>query len=98
MKNYDLTKENERQKFYKCTKWRKLRAYKLDLNPLCEHCDKKGIITTGTEIDHIIPIVQWIKGALRLDNLQTLCGSCHTKKGNEEGKAPTILANRKWNI
>ena len=78
-------KRPERHEFYFSTAWRKLRAYKRSLNPLCEECLKEGRITKGELVDHIIPID---KGGelLNLDNLQTLCKACHYKKHKAEGR------------
>jgi 5-methylcytosine-specific restriction endonuclease McrA len=49
-------------------------------------CLKEGRYTTATIVDHIVPIRQ---GGARLDinNLQSLCHSCHTIKSNEEGSS-----------
>lgn len=98
MKYYNLKISSERQKFYKCKDWRKLRGLKLLYNPLCEWCEKKNLLIPGTEIDHIIPIVISPHLALRFDNLQTLCSSCHAKKTNEENLPPTKLYNKMWNF
>jgi len=50
--------------------------------PLCKMCEDRGITKIGIEVDHIIPIS--IDYDLRLDveNLQTLCKSCHSHKTN----------------
>jgi 5-methylcytosine-specific restriction protein A len=58
-------------------KWRKIRAYKLHQDPICElqtHC-RYGI---ATEVHHRIPIRQWPGGRLRFDNLQSVCKPCHS--------------------
>ena len=53
--------------------WNRLRKIKLYRNPYCEICGK-----VATEVDHIVPIR---KGGLNeLDNLQSLCKSCHSRK------------------
>lgn len=70
-------------KFYQSTPWRRVRKIKLQLNPLCEECERNGRIVSGRVIDHIIPISRG-GGALSLENLQTLCDSCHNKKSGQE--------------
>ena len=65
--------------FYRTTKWRKLRGYVLRQNPLCVHCEEKGIATAAEVVDHITPIKKG--GAeLELSNLQGLCHKCHNRK------------------
>lgn len=65
--------------FYQSRRWRSLRALKLSESPLCEECQRKGILTPAQMVDHIVPIN---KGGTPLDmsNLQSLCGSCHAAK------------------
>jgi 5-methylcytosine-specific restriction protein A len=55
------------------------------MNPLCKHCEEKGIIKGGECVDHIIPI-RLGGGHLMLSvkNLQTLCNSCHAIKSGKE--------------
>ena len=65
--------------FYQSRKWRSLRSLKLEQNPLCEECERKGILTPAQMVDHIVPIN---KGGAPLDmsNLQSLCNKCHAAK------------------
>lgn len=65
--------------FYQSTPWRKLRAQKLLMNPLCEECERKGILTPAQMVDHIVPINKG-GAALDIDNLQSLCNPCHNRK------------------
>jgi 5-methylcytosine-specific restriction protein A len=72
--------------FYSCSAWIKLRNYKRLLSPLCEHCEKLGLIIPYHTIDHIKPISEGGE-PLNLDNLQTLCKQCHAiKTGKETSK------------
>jgi 5-methylcytosine-specific restriction protein A len=89
-KNYLPSKKPFRGKaatnmgFYNSKKWRNLRLVKLRLNPLCEHCLKKDIITEAKIVDHIIEINDG--GAkLSIDNLQSLCSPCHNSKSGKRG-------------
>lgn len=65
--------------------WVKLRAEFMREHPLCELCEKKGLIVLAEEVHHIKPIAD---GGARLDkrNLQALCKACHTKITNEAGQ------------
>ena len=72
--------------FYKSRTWRSLRNYKIQLNPLCEICERKGLIEPGKEIDHIVAIRDGGQ-RLGLQNLQTLCRSCHSSKSAKEREA-----------
>ena len=65
--------------FYHTTQWREIRQKKLSMNPICEHCEKRGKVTPGKVIDHIIPI-QFGGSKTDLDNLQSLCSKCDAIK------------------
>lgn len=86
-KLYDKQSRNKKaKKFYSSGQWQKIRKIKLNKNPICEMCKKKGIITPATEVDHIIPIkVDWSSRA-DLNNLQSLCHSCHMGKTAKENR------------
>lgn len=70
--------------FYNTPTWRELRKKKLKLSPFCEECRKNGVIVKATMVDHKVPIKQ---GGVPLDieNLQSLCWSCHSRKSVQEG-------------
>lgn len=68
----------ESQEFYQSTRWRKLRNWFIKQNPICLHCGRPA-----QEIDHIQPIRQG-GSAMSVDNLQSLCTSCHAIKSNKE--------------
>ncbi len=60
--------------------WEKLREHVLlrDMR-LCQEClRKESMVTLATEVDHILPKSQG--GTDDLDNLQSLCHRCHSKK------------------
>lgn len=60
--------------------WQKVRFLKLSLNPLCEECEKAGIVRGATMVHHIVPISE--DSVIRLDmtNLMSLCEPCHDAK------------------
>lgn len=78
------TRQVDNSKFYNSKQWRATRNFYIQANPLCEQCERDGIITGGQCVDHIIPIT---KGGHQTDysNLQTLCNPCHAKKSSREG-------------
>jgi len=69
--------------FYNSKQWRSLRNYYRQMNPLCELCEKEGYIIPAQCVDHIKPM-RFGGSKTSLDNLQSLCNSCHaTKTGRE---------------
>jgi 5-methylcytosine-specific restriction endonuclease McrA len=70
---------------YANKKWVDLRNYKLQINPLCEHCEKEGLITPAVLVDHKIPVHD-INDPLMYDfeNLQSLCETCHRRKTRKD--------------
>lgn len=65
-------------------RWRKIAAAHLSKEPLCRHCDRRGIVREASHVDHIVPH----HGDHRLfhdaENLQSLCASCHGRKTRRE--------------
>lgn len=55
------------------------------MNPLCAECDRHALVTPGEVVDHVKELKDggdpW-----DVDNLQTLCKECHSKKTGEEVK------------
>lgn len=69
--------------FYQSAAWRRLRMIKLQANPVCEECLRRGLVTEATVVDHIVPINEG--GApLDMSNLQSLCAKCHNIKSGRE--------------
>lgn len=58
-------------------RWQKLRARYIAMHPVCVRCQKKGIFTMATDVDHIIPHKGDHKLLYDESNLQSLCHSCH---------------------
>ena len=73
------------QKIYQDPRWKAVREEKLRLNPVCERCESEGKTSMAEEIHHIIPFSQSKniysreRLAFDLDNLESLCTSCHQK-------------------
>ena len=69
--------------FYGTTEWKRTRERYINAHPLCEHCESRGLIVPGNEVDHIIEIEDGGEKFAE-NNLQTLCHRCHRRKTAEE--------------
>lgn len=77
--------------FYNSGAWKACRdSYKRSKGGLCEDCLKKGIITAGAEVHHIVPLTPDNIGnpsvTLSWSNLALLCKDCHAKRHAKEPK------------
>ena len=63
--------------------WRRIRDRYAAAHPLCEMCLGEGRLTPVQEVHHILPVSQG--GTHAMDNLMSLCQSCHTKIHHEIG-------------
>lgn len=85
-KNYDFRLKSERLRFYNQSAWRGVNGVRKKVlnrdNNECQWCKKEGIVNTKElEIDHIIELEYCsYELALDMDNLRTLCRSCHNKR------------------
>lgn len=86
-------KPTSSQAKYKSAAWQRVRALKLQVDPVCEVHKSVGVLIDCTErmpIDHIIRIAD--NGAFADDrNLMTLCTTCHERKSNIESRQGTII-------
>jgi 5-methylcytosine-specific restriction enzyme A len=62
--------------------WQKLRLMHLRTSPLCVRCEERGWTVPATEVDHIRPLARG--GTHDVENLQSLCKSCHSRKTARE--------------
>jgi 5-methylcytosine-specific restriction endonuclease McrA len=71
--------QGSRDPYYQSKEWKQLRAYKLQLNPLCEDClELENRVTEGHTVDHIIPRKQGGKDSI--ENLRTRCKFHNSQK------------------
>lgn len=63
--------------------WRKIRARYLAAHPLCEDCQKQGVVTPAAEVHHILPLAHG--GSHDADNLRALCKTCHSRQSAKDG-------------
>ena len=81
-------KRKERMVIYNSNIWRALRMAKLRDNPLCEMCEREGIVKPADDVHHIQSFMsvddqdERIALAYDYDNLMSLCDECHTKVHN----------------
>ena len=61
----------------------RLKAQVLAKQPLCAHCQQRGLVAAAIELDHIQPVAG---GGDKWDrkNCQGLCRACHRKKSDGE--------------
>lgn len=70
---------------YALKKWIDLRDYKLQINPLCEHCEKAKKVSAAKIVDHKIPVQQESDVLMYdIENLQSLCVKCHRQKTRKD--------------
>jgi 5-methylcytosine-specific restriction protein A len=82
--HYERRADRQEDKdFYKSPVWRKLRALKLSMNPLCEDCSLRGRTTPAAHVHHVRDRKQHPALALDIENLQALCVGCHNRKRRE---------------
>jgi hypothetical protein len=73
----------EAKRFYASPEWRLLRKQIIDSHKdICRICGKKITEKNDITIDHILPRSKFPKDALEINNMQILCRSCNSSKGN----------------
>jgi len=75
-------------------RWKALRQQALRRDGFrCVKCGARGRL----EVDHVKPVRTHPELSYALDNLQVLCGSCHSRKTKEEiGLNPTSPERKDW--
>lgn len=76
----NTTASKDRAEFYSSNIWKGLRRLQLDKDPYCAHCARANIQTIATIADHILDRVDRPDLSYDIDNLQSLCPSCHNRK------------------
>ncbi|MEC0248899.1 HNH endonuclease signature motif containing protein [Paenibacillus chitinolyticus] len=73
--------------FYKTAAWLKCREVALIRdNYLCQPCFKDGRLVSAEIVHHIKELERYPELGLTLDNLESVCASCHNKLHPEKGK------------
>ena len=93
-----MSRNRDYQKLLNSRRWKELRVWKLQHNPLCELCQQEGYVRASVDVHHIKPVesATSLKEMEELcfspANLMALCIPCHVKVHKEMGK------NKKKNI
>ena len=67
-------------RLYDTAPWKRLRAMKLALDPLCEPCQREGRVTPATVAHHKEELRDGGALLTELDELESMCWSCHSKE------------------
>jgi 5-methylcytosine-specific restriction protein A len=78
--NKSIEYRPEYRRLYASKVWKQLRKIILTNNPMCVHCLNDDTITIATDVDHIIDHKGNVKLFYDINNLQSLCHNCHSKK------------------
>jgi 5-methylcytosine-specific restriction protein A len=83
------------REWYQLERWRRRRRLQLKAHPVCAMCAARGLVTTATIADHVVPHHgDW--NTFLLGDLQSLCKPCHDRdKRNEKerGWTPEVDAD-----
>lgn len=67
---------------YATKAWRDLRRAKLSAKPVCEACEKRGVVVLAKAVDHVVAINKGGEPFPPLTGLMALCEPCHNAKTN----------------
>ena len=85
-------------RFYVTKAWKQIRLERLAKdNHLCRRCKKRGLLIPATMVHHIRPLEDYPELGLELDNLISLCNTCHEqveKRGQKYKKKKEIVKRR----
>jgi 5-methylcytosine-specific restriction protein A len=93
--------QKDKAEIYNSREWKELRIMKLRANPLCEVCEREGIVTSAHAVHHRHPIedstskAEMRKWAFMWENLVSVCDACHAKIHKEQGKGTKALAKQR---
>jgi 5-methylcytosine-specific restriction protein A len=78
--DYDrLGRDRAAKAFYNSGAWVGCRRVKLARDPLCEACKARGELVAATQVHHTVAVADSVDGRLDVDNLVSLCASCHSR-------------------
>ena len=64
-----MSRNKEYQRLLNSKRWKELRAWKLQQNPLCELCQAEGYVTSAIDIHHKTPV----ESARTPQEMEALC-------------------------
>ena len=94
-----MSRNKDYQRLLNSKRWKQLRMWKLQQNPLCELCQAEGFVRSAIDVHHKIPVesARTLQEMEQLCfnplNLQALCISCHAKI-HREAKSHTKEAHQ----
>lgn len=93
-----MSRNKDYQRLLNTKRWKELRVWKLQHNPLCEICKAEGYVRAAVDVHHIKPVesartlMEMEQLCFDANNLQALCIPCHVRVHKEMGK------NKKQNV
>lgn len=76
-----FVRDPEAGSFYGSIRWKKCRRNYLSLHPICERCERLGIVKKADHVHHKTYLDSLSyrdpEKALNYDNLEALCFECH---------------------
>ena len=93
-----MSRNKDYQRLLNSRRWKELRVWKLQRNPLCEICKAEGYVRAAVDVHHIKPVesartlMEMEQLCFDANNLQALCIPCHVRVHKEMGK------NKKQNV
>ena len=84
-----MSRDKNYQHLLNSKKWKALRQWKLEQNPLCELCEREGKVVSAIDVHHKVPVEsartpdEMERLAFDPNNLQALCIPCHAKVHRE---------------
>ena len=101
-----MSRSPEYQKLLNSPRWKKLRAWKLSVNPLCELCQAEGYVRLAVDVHHKLPVEgakyysEMVQRCFQKTNLQSLCVQCHIRVHQEMAShtKQTVQANKQRSL
>lgn len=87
-----MAKDKDYIKLIHTGRWARLRKEILTAHPLCQECERAGLLESATEVHHIRPVEEAVfyadKQQRMFDphNLMALCHDCHVKMHTAMGR------------
>lgn len=85
-------------KWYKTANWARLRLSQLAKEPVCRSCKSLGVITAADTVDHDKPHRGNPKLFWDIENLQSLCKSCHSSHKQRLEKSGEFGCDESGNV
>lgn len=80
----DSAEPRNSDKVYKTASWQSIRKRQISMQPLCQSCLLRGIVTPANTVDHVFPWNQIGEHAFTHNIFQSLCPECHSYKTGQE--------------